>query len=628
MSVDTRTPRPGFDDQPPLSMLKVDCDPAQVIVNHASFRVKLATPQRPSPLRIPARSGGRGAPGPAGGLAGAGGLGAVGGAGGAGGAGGRPVGARAPRRRAPVVWSGKSAPGDPGATGLLQAVRNSALAPPPVRYEAGATQVIPRLGGGVADTETTLPTPVVGAPRTAADTAPGPYATTATPLLPPMRQAVGAYDLPERGGARGGPYDGGDGYGGHPGGAPENDLGYDPDGYDDREGPDGLDDFEGRVGPDGRPRERRSGNDAVRHAYYPGRRMNLGVVLLPLRVFLGFITIYAGMGKLCDPVYFDGGERGSMVKWLSSLHPWALAEPLRDFALSHPVGAGLSVAFLQIVVGVLTVLGLWQRLAASVGTLLSAALLLTVSWRTVPAYDAPDIIYLAAWSPLIIAGAPVYSVDGRLASDAWRTLGPRSELWELRRRVLRRGTIVATVVIGLTLLIGSMLGGAVRSSELVRVPGPGVDPVNQLPGMPLPRHRSGGPDGASGSPSSAGATSGTSSAPSATSSGSPSARQSAPVGGTTPSSGGASTGSAGTGPGAGQSQQQQQAPSQTQGTVQQPPQQAEQAPPPAPSSSGGAGDGSGGGGGGGGTGAADGGAPATSGTSGGGNRNPLGGLLG
>ena len=49
--------------------------------------------------------------------------------------------------------------------------------------------------------------------------------------------------------------------------------------------------------------------------------MNLGVVLLPLRVFLGFISIYAGMGKLCDPVYFDGGERGSMVKWLHIAAP-------------------------------------------------------------------------------------------------------------------------------------------------------------------------------------------------------------------------------------------------------------------------------------------------------------------
>ncbi len=47
MSVDTRTPRPGFDDQPALSMVKVDSDPAQVIVNHASFRVRLAPAPQP-----------------------------------------------------------------------------------------------------------------------------------------------------------------------------------------------------------------------------------------------------------------------------------------------------------------------------------------------------------------------------------------------------------------------------------------------------------------------------------------------------------------------------------------------------------------------------------------------------
>ncbi|MDV9202910.1 DoxX family membrane protein, partial [Streptomyces sp. Wh19] len=292
--------------------------------------------------------------------------------------------------------------------------------------------------------EETQPNPVVTAPHQ-----PGRYGNG--PLLPPMRRAVGAFD----------DY-----------GAP-----YAPEAYDDEDGFD--EESEARSG--------RQSSDSVRHAYYPGRRMNLGVVLLPLRVFLGFISIYAGMGKLCDPVYFDGGDRGSMVKWLNSLHPWALAEPLRDFALSHPVGAGLTVAFLQVVVGVLTVLGLWQRVAASFGALLSAALLVTVSWRTVAAYDAPDIIYLAAWSPLIIAGAPVYSVDGRLAGEAWRRLGPRSAIWDLRRRVLRRGAVVASVVVGLTLLVGAVLGGAVRSSGVVTVPGPNTDPTNQLPGSPLPQ---------------------------------------------------------------------------------------------------------------------------------------------
>ncbi|MFJ2130253.1 DoxX family membrane protein [Streptomyces sp. NPDC087845] len=559
MSVDTRTPR--FDEQPALSMTKVDCDPAQVIVNHASFRVQLAPGQRarlrglaPAGVpRIPAMSGGTGA---------------------------------TRGRRSPVVWSGRSAPGDPGATGLLQAVRNSTAGGPATAYDSydsydpydsyaaraghefdrglgtGGTQVIERL-------EETQPNPVITAPHQ-----PGRHGSG--PLLPPMRQAVGAYDPVDTG--------------------PYGRDAYDQDGYAEDEYDDSAE-----------ARGRRQGNDSVRHAYYPGRRMNLGVVLLPLRVFLGFISIYAGMGKLCDPVYFDGGERGSMVKWLTSLQPWALAEPLRDFALSHPVGAGLTVAFLQVVVGVLTVLGLWQRVAASVGALLSAALLVTVSWRTVAAYDAPDIIYLAAWSPLIIAGAPVYSVDGRLAGEAWRRLGPRSAIWDLRRRVLRRGAVVATVVVGLTLLVGSVLGGAVRSSGVVTVPGPNGNPTNQLPGSPIPQESRSGrashtPEGQRPSPSRSSAAT------------TPSARASTPAAGSVRESGQA-------GAGAGQ-------PSQTQGTVQQPPQQTAPQQPPSgssgPSSSGSTGTGTGGGSGAGGS---DSGGGANGGSSGGG-QNPIGGLLG
>jgi uncharacterized membrane protein YphA (DoxX/SURF4 family) len=416
-------------------MVKVPSDPAQVIVNHASFRVQLGAAARgtQSPRISRHLSAGQDTAR----------MPVVGTAGRAGAAG----------RRRPVVWSGKSAPDDTGAHRLLQAVRGSS-----VRHadepEAGATQVIPRVQTGYADTydtlDQTVETPVVGHQRTAPDAA-------GTRLLPHMRTVSGAYDDPSYTDAGYEPYDS---YPADPGTEPDTDE----------------------------PRTvRRQGDDPARHAYYPGRRMNLGVVLLPLRVFLGFISIYAGMGKLCDPVYFDGGKRGSMVKWLNTLHPWDVAEPLRQFALQHPVGSGLVIAFLQVVVGVLTILGCWQRVAAVFGALLSAALIVTVSWKTVPAYDAPDIIYLAAWSPLVIAGAPVYSVDGRLAGGAWRRLGPRSDLWELRRYVLRRGALITAVTVGLTLLVGSLLGGAVRDSSRVVVPGPGEAPRNQLPGSPLPQ---------------------------------------------------------------------------------------------------------------------------------------------
>lgn len=405
-------------------MVKVPSDPAQVIVNHASFRVQLgvSTRRAQSPrvarhlsatedtARIPVA-------GPAG-----------------------RAGAASGRRR-PLVWSGKSAPDDTGAHRLLQAVRGGS-----VRYAeefvepAGATQVIPRVDDGYGDLDRTVETPLVGHPRSPA--------SGESRLLPPMRTTGSAYDEPA----------------------------YDEPAYADDE----FEDFEEPSST------RRHGDDPARHAYYPGRRMNLGVVLLPLRIFLGFISIYAGMGKLCDPVYFDGGKRGSMVTWLNTLHPWDVAEPLRQFALQHPVGSGLVIAFFQVIVGVLTVLGCWQRVAAVVGALLSAALIVTVSWKTVPAYDAPDIIYLAAWSPLIIAGAPVYSVDGRLAGSAWRRLGPHSDIWDLRAYVLRRGALITAITIGLTLLVGSLLGGAVRDSSRVVVPGPGEAPRNNLPGSPLP----------------------------------------------------------------------------------------------------------------------------------------------
>ncbi|MFC5722576.1 DoxX family membrane protein [Streptomyces gamaensis] len=434
MSVDTRTPRTptggsssGYDDQPALSTVKVPSDPAQIVVNHVSFRVQLARPPRAArrfagiadTAQLPAVKG-------------------------------------AAKRRPPVVWSGRTGPGDSAPTELLRAVRDSAPGRPPgadgPHGDVGSTQVLPRVR--VDDP----PAGVIGPRPPGAGELVDPVGPKApgTQLLHGVSTAQSAYDE--------------DRY---------------HDGFEGPEGPEDGGEFE-EFDEDGARRERQGG-ESVRHAYYPGRRMNLGVVLLPLRIFLGFASIYAGMGKLCDPVYFDGGKRGSMVAWLTSLHPWGLASPLRDFALGHPVGSGLTVAFLQVVVGVLTLVGLWQRLAAAIGVLLSVVLLVTVSWRAAPVYNAPDIIYLAAWSPLIIAGAPFYSVDGRLAGEAWRRLGPRAELWELRRRVLRRGAAMATVLIGLTLIAGATLGGAVRSSSTVRVPGPSDPPLNNQPGSPLPQ---------------------------------------------------------------------------------------------------------------------------------------------
>lgn len=165
MSVDTRTPRTptgdrssGFDDAPALSMVKVPSDPAQVIVNHVSFRVQLGAASRPRSLRVARHLSPGGAPRmPVGGTAGRAGAPGQGGTG--------------TRRRAPVVWSGKSAPDDTGAHRLLQAVRSTSVRHGAVPAgDAGATQVIPRYDehqGYEGDlTVETVETPLVGSQRT------------------------------------------------------------------------------------------------------------------------------------------------------------------------------------------------------------------------------------------------------------------------------------------------------------------------------------------------------------------------------------------------------------------------------------------------------------------------------
>ncbi|CAM5715113.1 hypothetical protein SHIRM173S_08666 [Streptomyces hirsutus] len=139
-------------------MVKVPSDPAQVIVNHASFRVQLGVSnrrvqsQRIARHLIAAEDTARipvvttvGAPG------------------------------RTAARRRPVVWSGRSAPDDTGAHRLLQTMRNGSVrhADEPLT-DAGATQVVPRAGDGYGygygyaedPTAQTLETPVVGPQRT------------------------------------------------------------------------------------------------------------------------------------------------------------------------------------------------------------------------------------------------------------------------------------------------------------------------------------------------------------------------------------------------------------------------------------------------------------------------------
>ncbi|MGW4693977.1 Rieske 2Fe-2S domain-containing protein [Kitasatospora cineracea] len=217
--------------------------------------------------------------------------------------------------------------------------------------------------------------------------------------------------------------------------------------------------------------------------------------LLPLRLFLGATFVYAAFDKLSDAHYLAGaGDAASFHSQTAAAQDsspigWALGP-----ALHAPTFFGLLIAFGELAVGLGTLFGLWGRVAALGGALLSATLWLTVSFHTTPYYLGNDLAYLLAWTPLLLAGTPYLSVDGYLAARAARDRARGLAEDAVRRRALLDGGIAAVALGGAGLLSGSLTasfgrdetpvaagtaGGAGATSPVPQ-PGPAV-PAAQVP---------------------------------------------------------------------------------------------------------------------------------------------------
>ncbi|MFF9685152.1 DoxX family protein [Streptomyces sp. NPDC014623] len=133
--------------------------------------------------------------------------------------------------------------------------------------------------------------------------------------------------------------------------------------------------------------------------------------LLPLRIFLGATFVYAGLDKLTDSAFLSADGAGSIGETMQAVRDSAAVPALADLALRSPEGFGYALAIGELLVGLGTLAGLWARLAALGGALVSLSLWLTVSWRTEPYYYGNDLVYLVAWLPLLLAGAPYLSLD-------------------------------------------------------------------------------------------------------------------------------------------------------------------------------------------------------------------------
>jgi thiosulfate dehydrogenase (quinone) large subunit len=129
------------------------------------------------------------------------------------------------------------------------------------------------------------------------------------------------------------------------------------------------------------------------------------LALLPLRLFLGGTFVYAGIQKLSDPGFLHDGAPTYIG---TQLHGFADGTPgglLLEPALAQPEAAGAAVALLEIVIGVLVLLGFVTRLAAAAGLALNLLLFLTATWHTSPYFLGSDIVFVFAWLPLVLSGA-------------------------------------------------------------------------------------------------------------------------------------------------------------------------------------------------------------------------------
>src|SRR5580658_6869580 len=127
--------------------------------------------------------------------------------------------------------------------------------------------------------------------------------------------------------------------------------------------------------------------------------------LLPLRLFLGATFVYAGVMKLSNPNFFRRSSPTSIQAQMaaaSHTSPIAfLVSPLSHVA----VLLGLVIAIGEVAVGVGTLVGLWGRVAAVGGAILSFTLFLVVSFHDSPFFTGADIVFFFAWIPLILAGS-------------------------------------------------------------------------------------------------------------------------------------------------------------------------------------------------------------------------------
>jgi thiosulfate dehydrogenase [quinone] large subunit len=208
------------------------------------------------------------------------------------------------------------------------------------------------------------------------------------------------------------------------------------------------------------------------------RTHQVGWVLLPLRAFLAFVFSYGGISKIADNRFLDASSPRSMHASVAAVRDLSPIGGLVGPVEAHSFAFGVLMAAAELAVGLGILLGLFTRLAAIGGMALALSLWLTVSWGAQPWFTSADLVYLFAFTPLLVAGA-----GGVLSADAWlarrRAAQPGVSADRTRRVVLAAAVAVA----GAAILDGSALfrRSGHKKSTAGGATGPSASPASSAP---------------------------------------------------------------------------------------------------------------------------------------------------
>ena len=149
----------------------------------------------------------------------------------------------------------------------------------------------------------------------------------------------------------------------------------------------------------------------------PRRRAN-GWPVLPMRIFLAAVFLFAGYAKLAYPHFLDPkssfGFRSAVAAAKHGTPIGGLLSPLTD----HASLFGHLTAFAEIAIGLGLLVGLLTRVAAAGGMVLMAMIVLSVDWGGVKEYTGSsgwftsvDLAVAAALSVFLLGGADPFSLD-------------------------------------------------------------------------------------------------------------------------------------------------------------------------------------------------------------------------